>query len=192
MPVDGHEITVLLARWREGDKEAFERLIPIVYRELRNVARRHVRQERSSHTLQPTDLAHEAYMRLGREGDRVEWQDRVHFFALASTFMRRILVEHARKKRAMKRRAEIASLSVSVGAGSDQSTTLDILALHEALHKLEKMDPRQARVVELRFFGGLSVEETGEALQLSVATVKREWQVARLWLQRELGAGPTA
>jgi RNA polymerase sigma factor (TIGR02999 family) len=186
---DGHDITVLLTRWRQGDEGAFDHLVPIVYHELRQAARRHVRREPLANTLEPTDLAHEAFMRLAREGRRVDWHDRVHFFALASTIMRRILVEHARRRRAAKRGAHQTSLSISGSEGAQRPMSLDVLALHEALDRLERMDPRQARVVELRYFAGLNVDEIGEAMKLSVATVKREWQVARLWLHRELSAG---
>jgi RNA polymerase sigma factor (TIGR02999 family) len=179
-------VTGLLRRWEEGDKEALEELMPLVYGELRRLAAHYLRIERSGHTLQPTALVHEAYLRLVDQR-RVAWQNRAHFFGIAAQMMRRVLVDHARRRAAGKRDAatyRIAPEGAEPGAEADRE--LEILALHDALTGLERLDARQARIVELRFFGGLSVEETAEAAGVSTATVKREWRTARAWLRREL------
>jgi RNA polymerase sigma factor (TIGR02999 family) len=184
----GKDVTGLLRRWSEGDKQALEGLLPLVYEELRALAASCFRSERPDHTLQPTALVHEAYLRLiGQE--HVAWQNRAHFFGIAAQMMRRILVDHARRKKAAKRDA--ATFRVELPASEDGPVDLDpeILSLDEALKGLEVLDPRQARIVELRFFGGLTVEETAEVAGVGTATVKREWRTARAWLRRELDAG---
>jgi len=182
---ESHEVTELLAAWSGGDRTALDRLMPIVQSELRRLARSYLRGERSNHTLQTTALVNEAYLRLVGQ-QRVEWQDRAHFFGIAAQMMRRILVDHARRKQSQKRGADATrvSLNEEIDAGPDAG--VDVLALDEALEALGKLDARQARVVELRFFGGLSVEETAAALDISTATVKREWVTARAWLFRRL------
>jgi RNA polymerase sigma factor (TIGR02999 family) len=180
------DITALLKDWSGGDRAALERLIPAVYEELRRLAASRLRSERPDHTLQPTALVHEAFLRLADQRS-VDWANRSHFFSIAARIMRRILVDHARKRRAAKRDAAALRLTVSDEAPSERAP--ELLALDSALTSLEKLDPQQARVVELRFFGGLTVEETAEAAGISTATVKREWRTARAWLRREIGAG---
>jgi RNA polymerase sigma-70 factor, ECF subfamily len=174
----------LLLAWGRGDAAALDRLMPLVYQELRRIAARHLRHERGDHTLQASALVNEAYLRL-IEIKQMQWQNRVHFFAMASRIMRRILVEAARAKGRHKRaggqRVSIdEALMVAIGPSQD------IVALDDALNALEAIDPRKCRVVEMRFFGGLSVEETAEALQLSAVTIMRDWRLAKSWLAREL------
>jgi RNA polymerase sigma factor (TIGR02999 family) len=178
------DVTALLRDWSGGDPRALERLMPLVYGELRKLAASYLRRERSDHTLQPTALVHEAYLRLVDQRG-VDWHNRAHFFGIAARMMRRILVDHARRRQAAKRDGAAYRISGSgdlVEAGHDP----DLLALNSALDGLEALDPRQARIIELRFFGGLTVEETAEVVGISTATVKREWQTARAWLAREL------
>ena len=184
------EVTGLLVAWKNGSPEALDELIPIVYGELRNLARHQLRGERPDHSLQPTALTHEAFLRLF--GTRqVSWQNRAHFFAVASQLMRRILVEHARKRGAAKRAGSATRVILDEAQTPAESVEVDVIALHEALTKLEEVDPRQSRIVELKYFGGLNNEETAEVLSISLATVKRDWSVARLWLRRALdGADP--
>ncbi len=173
------EVTSLLQAWGQGDADAGERLFPLVYAELRRQARRYLRGERAGHTLEPTALAHEAYLRLaGRER---AWADRAHFFAVAARAMRQVLVDHARRRRAAKRDACLLSAPALVPAAN-----VNLLDLDEALTELGRLDPQQLQVVEMRFFTGLSVEETAEALGLSSRTVKREWSTAQAWLKRRL------
>ena len=176
------EVTELLLKWRGGDKEALEELTQLVYPELRRMARDFLRHERPDHTLQPTALTHEAFLRL-IDQRRVRWQGRAHFFAIAARMMRRILVDYARRRLTQKRLATQVSLDP---VAPTLAGGVDLVDLHEALLRLEEMDPRQGRIVELRYFGGLTVEETGEVLSLSPATVKREWSVAKRWLRHEL------
>lgn len=182
------DITGLLRRWNQGDRDALEPLLPLVYEELRRLAAGYLRHERPDHTLQPTALVHEAYLRLVGQ-DQVVWQNRSHFFGIAAQMMRRVLVDHARRRHAAKRGAAAIRVELSaedLEAGLDRDP--EILALDAALDELAALDARQARVVELRFFGGLTVEETAEVVGISTATVKREWRTARAWLRRELGA----
>lgn len=190
-------VTQLLHRWARGDAAALDQVLPLVYRQLRHLAHRHLRQERANHTLQGTGLVHEAYLRLSHLGP-LRWESRAHFFGWASTLMRHILVDHARAHRAAKRGggAPVMSLDEIEEAGTADALmvhvaqaddALDLIALDHALKRLERLDAQQSRVVELRFFGGLSVAETAQALQISPATVKREWATARAWLLRELG-----
>jgi RNA polymerase sigma factor (TIGR02999 family) len=167
------------------DRDAVDRLLPVVYEQLQRIAQGQLRRERSDHTLQTTDLVHEAYLRLSGL-DRIEWRSRAQFFAIAAQAMRRILVDHALSRRTAKRgggrqRVPLEE-SMLVAAGQEE----EVLALHEALSALERLEPRLARVVECRYFAGLSIEETAEALDVSPATVKRDWSVARAWLNREL------
>ncbi|HEY1253043.1 MAG TPA: sigma-70 family RNA polymerase sigma factor [Thermoanaerobaculia bacterium] len=176
------EVTALLRDWSGGDRAALERLMPLVYAELRKLAASYLRNERPDHTLQPTALVHEAYLRLVDQRG-VNWQNRAHFFGIAAQMMRRILVDHARRRQAAKRDAAALRLQVTDGDGARDP---ELLALDEALSGLESLDARQARIVELRFFGGLTVEETAEVAGLSPATVKREWRTARAWLAREI------
>jgi RNA polymerase sigma factor (TIGR02999 family) len=176
------EVTALLRDWSGGDRAALERLMPLVYAELRRLAASYLRVEREDHTLQPTALVHEAYLRLIDQRG-VNWQNRAHFFGIAAQMMRRILVDHARRRHAAKRDASALLLQVS---DEDGSRDPELLALDAALSGLESLDARQARIVELRFFGGLTVEETAEVAGVSPATVKREWRTARAWLAREI------
>ena len=178
------DITALLKDWSGGDREALERLMPAVYGELKRLASSYLRSERPDHTLQPTALVHEAFLRL--QGQRsVEWSNRAHFFGIAARIMRRILVDHARRRRAAKRDGAALRLTLADAGPNDRAP--ELIALDSALTSLEQLDPQQARVVELRFFGGLTVEETAEAAGISTATVKREWRTARAWLRREIG-----
>ncbi len=178
------EVTRLLVQWTDGDPKALEELLPLVYDELRRLARSYLHRERSDHTLQSTALVHEAYIRLIDQN--VSWQSRAHFFGIAAQMMRRILVDHARAKNASKRGDGICRVTLDeeiIGAGQRD---VDVLALDEALDKLAKLDPQQSRIVELKFFGGLSIEDTSAILKISPATVKRDWAMAKAWLFREM------
>jgi RNA polymerase sigma factor (TIGR02999 family) len=180
-----HQITVLLEQWGEGDPQALEKLTPLVYGELHRLASRYLRRERSDHTLQSTALVNEAYLKLvGQHSMR--WQNRAHFFGIAAQLIRRILVDHARSRFAEKRGSSAPKLSLEEVPEAVAVRELDLVALDDALDDLAKIDPRQSRVVELRFFAGLSVEETAEVMQMSPATVKREWTAAKAWLFRQL------
>jgi RNA polymerase sigma factor (TIGR02999 family) len=182
------EVTKLLLAWNAGDELAFERLVPIVYRELHRIARRHMAGERPGHTLQTSALVNEAYLRLV-DIRQVQWQDRVHFFSLSAQLMRRILVDFARRRQYLKRGGGAVSVTLHDELAVSQAQTDDLVAIDDALKALEAFDPRKARVVELRFFGGLSVEETAETLKVSADTVVRDWKLAKAWLQRELTKG---
>jgi RNA polymerase sigma factor (TIGR02999 family) len=182
--VDPPDITMWLSEWRQGDGAALEQLLPLVYDELRRIAARQLRGERSNHTLQPTELVHEAFLRLVRQN--VSWQNRAHFFGVASEIMRRLLVDHARKKQAEKRGAGAETIVLDERVEWPGGRDLDLVALDDCLNALGELDPQQAKVVELRFFGGLSIEEAAAVLGVSDSTVKREWRVARAWLLREL------
>ena len=180
------QITVLLQEWSGGKREALDELLPLVYDELHKQARRYLRRERQDHTLQTTALIHEAYLKL-IDQKNVDWQNRTHFFAIAAQMMRRILVDHARTKHRDKRGGDDVKLPL------DEAILLvvneknvDLMALDEALNRLEKIDEQQTRVVELRYFSGLSLEETAEALKISRATAARDWAMAKAWLHREL------
>jgi len=179
------EITVLLNAMSAGDENAPEKLLPVVYQDLRKLARVYLRQERADHTLQATALVHEAYMRLV-DWETTSWQNRAHFFSVAATVMRRILVDHARRKNAEKRGGFGQKLSLDEAISFAAEREVDLIRLDDALVNLEKIDARQAKVVELRFFGGLTIEETAEALRISPATVKNEWAFAKAWLRVEL------
>jgi RNA polymerase sigma factor (TIGR02999 family) len=177
-------ISQLLSDWANRDPAAREQLVPIVYEELRRLAHRYMRGERVNHTLQTTALVNEVYLRLAGI-DALRWRDRVHFFAMAATLMRRVLVDYARQRGREKRGGGISVTSLDENAVAAQPV-VDVVALDEALERLAIVDPQQSRVVELRFFAGLSVEETAEALAISPATVKRDWATAKLWLYNEL------
>lgn len=180
------DVTQLLLEWSRGDRSALDRLMTLVYAELRALAARKLRQERSGHTLQGTALVHEAYLKLVDQR-QVRWQDRAHFFSVAAHLMRRILVDHARRHATAKRGHGRPTLPLEeTEAPATPMPLLDWLALDEALDRLAALDARQARIVELRFFGGLTIDETAEVLQISPATVKNEWSLARGWLYREL------
>lgn len=185
----GHEVTKLLRSWRQGDGAALDRLVTLVHAELRRVARRHIRRESPGHTLQATALVHEVYLRLVGL-DHLTLKDRAHFFAVAATLMRQILVDHARRKRADKRGGTGTVMSLDDVSPRSQTPIVDVLALDQALEALSARDPRQCRVVELRFFAGLSIDETAEAIGVSAATVEREWTMARAWLHRRLSKQP--
>ncbi len=174
-------VTQLLIDLSKGDERAIDELLPLVYDELRRLAASQMRRERAGHTLQPTALVNETYLKLIDQRS-VDWKNRAHFFGLASKIMRRILVNHARDRRAEKRGGDAQRVSLSVAADSFEKQDLDILALNEALEKLVEFDSRKSRVVELKFFGGLTTDEIAEVLQISDATVEREWSFARAWL----------
>jgi len=180
-----HQVTRLLVDWRNGDQGALEQLIPLVHEELRRVARRHMAHERAGHTLQATALVNEAYVRL-IDVRQVNWQDRAHFFAMSSRLMRRILVDFARSKGYQKRGGGAQKVSLDEALIVSQEPGADLVVLDDALSALAVFDARKAQVVEMRFFGGLSVEETAEALKVSVDTVMRDWKLAKAWLLREL------
>lgn len=180
-----HEITRLLQAWGDGDERALERLMPLVYEELRQAAHRYMAREAPGHTLQTTALVNEVYLRLTGAG-RGLWTDRAHFFALCATLMRRILTDFARSRRSLKRGGRAAHVTLDEALLVSQEPQADLLALHEVLERLEVFDHRKSRVVELRFYGGLSVEETADVLHVSPATVQREWRVAKDWLFSEL------
>ena len=179
------DVTQLLVDWSHGDESAFAQLTPLIYDELRRLARSHLRRERAGHTLQTTELVHEAYLRIVDQR-RVRWQNRAQFYAIAAQMIRRILVDRARSRQAQKRGAARPRLSLDEAGPVAERQDLDLVALDEALEGLSKLDPQQSRIVELRFFAGLSVEETAEVLQISPATLKRQWTTARAWLLREL------
>jgi RNA polymerase sigma factor (TIGR02999 family) len=186
---DQHEITRLLADWGNGDRQALEKLTPLVYDELRRLAGRYLRHERPGHTLQSTALVHEAYMKLVGQTS-VRWQNRAHFFGIAAQMIRRILVDYARARKAERRGSGAERLSLDEAIALPGSPDLDLIALDDALDGLARMDPRQCRVVELRFFAGLTLEETAEVLQISIATAKRDWVSAKAWLAREIRRQP--
>ena len=184
------QITSLLINWRNGDQAALEQLIPLVHEELRRLARRHMAHERAGHTLQATALVNEAYVRL-IDIKQVNWQDRTHFFAMSSRLMRRILVDFARSKGYQKRGGGAHKVSLDEALIITQEPGQDLIALDDALTALAAFDPRKAQVVEMKFFGGLSVEETADALKVSVETVMRDWKFAKVWLLRELKRSST-
>jgi RNA polymerase sigma factor (TIGR02999 family) len=181
------DTTELLRAWAKGDPEALQQLTPRVYRELRRVASRMLQREQSGYTLQSADLVHEAYLRLVTGAD-VDWQDRAHFFAVAAGMMRRILLDRARRRLAAKRGGDQKRLELDETFDVAQCQARELIALDDALVTLAEVDPRKARIVELRFFGGLSVKETAEVVQVSGDTVMRDWQMARAWLRKELAS----
>jgi len=179
------EITRLLIAWNQGDQRARDELTPLIYDELRRLARGLLRRERPGHTLQPTALVHEAFLRL-IDQSQVNWQNRAHFFGAAARLMRQILINHAEARRAAKRGGEAERVSLDDVDHSTPGQEIDLIALNEALQRLERLDPQQGRIVELRYFSGLTVEEIAEVIGVSPATVKRDWSIARAWLRREL------
>ena len=181
------DVSTLLRAWSDGDQSALERLTPVVYEELRRLAHRYMKGERSGHSLQTTALVNEAYMRLV-DFNRMQWQDRAHFFEVSAQVMRRILVDQARRQN-IKRGAGVPHVSLEDIALVGGDRTADLVALDDALNALARLDPRKVQIIEMRFFGGLSVEETAEVLKVSPATVRRDWSIAKLWLYRELGGG---
>jgi RNA polymerase sigma-70 factor (ECF subfamily) len=183
------DVTHLLIRWSNGDAEALDALMPLVYEELRRLAQHYLGREKAGHTLSSTALVHEAYLRLVTQKE-VTWQNRAHFFGVASRMMRRILVDHARRHAYAKRGGGAMTLSLDEALAAGKPREMDLVALDDALDTLAKLDERQSRMVELRFFGGLSIEETSEVLGVSAPTVKREWATARAWLYREISRGP--
>jgi RNA polymerase sigma-70 factor, ECF subfamily len=182
-------ITQLLVAWNQGDQTALDQLTPLVYRELRRLAHGYLAGERQGHVLQTTALVNEAFVRL-IDWQQVEWQNRAHFFGVAATLMRYILVQFAREQQAAKRGGAAIQISLSEVADVSTRNNPDLVALDDALNALEKLDPRQARTVELRFFGGLSLEEAAEVLHVSLSTVRRDWRMAQAWLHQQLSASP--
>jgi RNA polymerase sigma factor (TIGR02999 family) len=182
-------VTALLVEWGDGNQAALDRLMPVVYAELRRMAARHLRRERPDHTLQPTALVHEAYLKLIDQRS-VQWQNRAQFFGVAAQLMRRILVDHARARGATKRGSAMPKVTLDEAGELPAATAFDVLGVDQALNRLAAIDAEQARIVELRFFGGLSVEETAQVVHRSPRTIKREWRLARAWLHGELGSGP--
>ena len=181
------DVTALLGDWTRGERGALDQLLPLVYAELRRVAARQLRSERNDHTLQPTALVHEAYIRL--VGQRqVDWQNRAHFFGVAAQVMRRILVDHARRRGASKRGDALQRVSIDEAIDVAASNEIPILELDQALDRLEKMDAGLAKIVELRAFGGLTIDEAAHVLSVSPSTAKRDWRTAKAWLTRELGS----
>jgi RNA polymerase sigma factor (TIGR02999 family) len=185
------EVTRLLLDWRNGDAQAFEKLAPLVYRELHRLARRYRNKERRDHTLQVTDIVHETYLRLV-DADGIDWQGRAHFYAIAARLMRRVLVDYARSHAFIKRGGGIHHVTLDEAQAASLEPDSDLVALDDALRRLADLDPRKAEVIEFRFFGGLTVEETAEVLQVSSDTVKRDWRLARSWLLRELSDNQAA
>jgi RNA polymerase sigma factor (TIGR02999 family) len=184
------DVTQILREVSGGDREAPARLMPLVYDELRRLADHYLRGERPDHTLQPTALVHEAYLKL-IDQTRVDWQNRAHFFGVAAQLMRRILVDHARRHQAEKRGGFRQKLTLDEAVDYSRTRDVDLVKLDDALTALAKFDARQSRIVELRFFGGLTIEETAEAIGISPATVKVDWSMAKAWLRREIGGGDT-
>lgn len=182
---EAEQITQLLGRMKAGDRSAAERLMPLVYTQFRALAAQYLRKERGNHTLQPTALVNEAYLRL-LDQSRVQWQGRTHFFAVGAQAMRRILVDHARRRQRLKHGGQRARVTLDEGVALSPDRDQDVLALDEALVKLAELDERQAKVVELRFFAGLTVDEAAEVLDVSKRTVEGDWTMARAWLHREL------
>jgi RNA polymerase sigma factor (TIGR02999 family) len=180
-----HDVTQLLIDWSNGDKSALDKLVPVVEQELRRLAHHYMRGERQGHTLQTTALVNEAFVRLANR-KRVQWQNRAHFFGISAQLMRTILVDHARSHATAKRGGGAEKLELNDALVVSQQKAADVIALDEALKELELIDPRQSRIVELRFFGGLTVEEAAEVLCVSPITIKREWSSAKSWLYRRL------
>ena len=183
-----HEVTALLVNWSNGDRAALDKLVPLVDKELRRLAHRYMSRERAGHTLQTTALVNEAFVRLVNR-QNVQWQNRAHFFGIAAQLMRTILVDHARSHACAKRGGGAPQIQLDETLVVSQQKAAEVIALDHALRELELIDPQQSRIVELRFFGGLTVEEAAEVLHVSPATIKREWSTAKAWLYRELAKG---
>jgi RNA polymerase sigma factor (TIGR02999 family) len=177
-------LTGLLVEWRDGDQAALDRLMPLVYDQLRRIAHRYVQRERDGHTLQTSALVNEAYLRLADQ--KVVWQNRAHFFAVTARVMRHILIDHARRRRYTKHGGDARQVSIDEAAAMSMERAAELIALEEALDELAQLDQRKSRVVELRYFGGLSLEETAETLNISLMTVRRDWRAAKAWLYRRL------
>jgi len=186
-----NEVTQLLVSWGKGDQQSLESLIPLVYDELRRQARRYLRRERPDHTLQSSALVHEVYVRL-IDQRQANWHNRSQFFGVAAQLMRRILVDHARSRGAVKRGAGVTKLAIAEEVAAIEMQNVDLIALDTSLTKLEQIDPQQCRIVELRFFSGLSIEDTADALSISPATVKRDWAMAKAWLYRKISGSPAS
>jgi RNA polymerase sigma factor (TIGR02999 family) len=184
------DIALLLDRWEQGDRSALDEMLPSIYNELKELARIYLSRERPDHTLQPTALVHEAYMKLVQQR-QVDWRNRAHFLGVAANVMRRVLLHHARDRNAQKRHSGLERVTLDDALQAfEQETTVDVRDLNEALEELAARSPRQERIVELRVFGGLSIEEAGEVIGIAPATVKRDWNVARLFLRQRLTGGP--
>jgi RNA polymerase sigma factor (TIGR02999 family) len=179
------QVTQLLLKWSDGDTAALDQLVPLVHSELRRIARRYMGRQRPGHTLETSALINEAYLRLVDQR-RVEWKDRAHFFAASAKIMRNILIDNARKYRYKKRGEGARKVGLDEAAAVPEQRAAEFVALHDALDELENVDPRKSQIVELRFFGGLNIEETAEVMKISPATVQREWRAARAWLQRAM------
>ena len=184
-PATRQQVTQVLVDWSKGDRDAPQRLMPLVYDELRQLARDYLNRERAGHTLQATGLVHEAYLRLVDQ-TTATWQSRAHFFGVAARVMRRVLVDHARQHGAQKRGGSLEKVEFDEALAPAHEKSVDLLALDEALQELTQLDPRQSQIVELRFFGGMTAEEIAELLDVSPRTVKRDWRIAKAWLKREL------
>jgi RNA polymerase sigma factor (TIGR02999 family) len=178
-------VTRLLQRWQDGDRDALEAITPLVYRELRRIAASHLRREKSGHTLRPTELLHEAFLHLIQQQDQ-NWKNRAHFFGVAANLMRHILVDYARAKNSGKRGGGMQKVTLDLAVSEAASRPSQLIALDDALRELEKLDPRKGQIIELRFFGGMSIEETAVAAGISTATVSREQRMAEAWLQRQM------
>ncbi|MFN2454340.1 MAG: sigma-70 family RNA polymerase sigma factor [Pyrinomonadaceae bacterium] len=182
------DVTDLLHEWQQGDHCALDKLTPLVYGELRRIAHCYMQRERDGHTLQTTALVNEAYVRLAG-GRQIEWQNRAHFYGVVAQVMRRILIDHARRRGYAKHGGEVAFVALEDVAAMSDVRAAELLALDEALDELARLDPRKARAVELRYFGGLSLEETADVLEISVMTVRRDWRAAKAWLYEQVGSG---
>jgi RNA polymerase sigma-70 factor, ECF subfamily len=185
MSVSASGVTQLLFDWQQGDQSALKKLTPLIYDELRRMAHRYVQHERNGHTLQTTALVHEAYVRLAGQ-ETPEWQNRSHFFAVTAQVMRHILIDHARRRRYLKHGGQFQQVSMEQASLMSEDRAAELIALDEALDELKNFDPRKSKVVELRYFGGLSLEETAQALEISVMTVRRDWRAAKAWLFRRM------
>ena len=185
MALAPHDVTQLLKDWSGGDQAAADKLMPLVYEELRHLAHQYMRREKPGHTLQTSALVNEAYVRLVKQSE-IQWESRAHFFGIAACLMRRILVDQARRRNFVKRGGGTIRVSLNEGNAIAQEQSASVMALDDALKTLEQIDPRKSRIVELRFFGGMSIEETAEALKVSPGTVMREWTFVRAWLRKEM------
>jgi RNA polymerase sigma factor (TIGR02999 family) len=188
MSVPAANLTHLLFDWQQGDQSALKKLTPLIYDELRRIAHHYVKHERNGHTLQTTALVNEAYVRLAGQ-ETPEWQNRSHFFAVTAKVMRHILIDHARRRRYLKHGGQFQQVSMAEASLMSAERAGELIALDEALDELKNFDPRKSKVVELRYFGGLSLEETAEALEISVMTVRRDWRAAKAWLFRRMNHG---
>ena len=186
--MDKPGVTEMLLDWNRGDREALDRLLPTIQSALHDIARGHLRHERVDHSLEPSALVNELYLRLVDQ-ERVSWRDRAHFFGVSAQIMRRILVDHARRKQSAKRGGELTRITLSEAIGAPEETQVDLVLLDDVLTRLNAIFPQQSRIVELRFFAGLTIEETAEAMNVSTATVSREWTMAKAWLRRAMTAG---